>query len=179
MRSFILAGLMAATAVPAVAYADSPSRAETRHDRREIRQGMREVHQGRHEVQRDMRRGDWREAREDRRELREDRRELREDRRDYREDRRDAWRDYRSRNRHVFHQPRYMGPSGYRYRAWQPGWRIPSGYYGPRYIIADPCHYRLHRPASGHLRWVRYGDDVLLVDVRNGMIREVIRDFFW
>src|SRR3546814_3375925 len=73
-----------------------------------------------------MRRGDWREAREDRRELREDRRELREDRRDYREDRGDAWRDYRSRNRHVFHQPRYMGPSGYRYRAWQPGWRIRS-----------------------------------------------------
>src|SRR3546814_7652618 len=89
-----------------------------------------------------------------------------EDRRDYREERGDAWRDYRSRNRHVFHQPRYMGPSGYRYRAWQPGWRIPSAYYGPRYIIADPWHYRLHRPASGHLRWVRYGDDVLLVDPR-------------
>src|SRR3546814_3951889 len=99
-----------------------------------------------------------------------------EDRRDYREERGDAWRDYRSRNRHVFHQPRYMGPSGYRYRAWQPGWRIPSAYYGPRYIIADPWHYRLHRPASGHLRWVRYGDDVLLVDPRNGMIREVIRE---
>src|SRR3546814_18194630 len=85
MRSFVLAGLMAATAMPAVAYADSPSRAEARHDRREIRQGMREVHQGRREVQRDMRRGDWREAREDRRELREDRRELSEDRREYRE----------------------------------------------------------------------------------------------
>src|SRR3546814_6324642 len=108
MRSFVLAGLMAATAMPAVAYADSPSRAEARHDRREIRQGMREVHQGRREVQRDMRRGDWREAREDRRELREDRRELREDRRDYREERGGAWRDSRSRNRHVFHQPRYI-----------------------------------------------------------------------
>src|SRR3546814_10205871 len=35
MRSFVLAGLMAATAMPAVAYADSPSRAEARHDRRE------------------------------------------------------------------------------------------------------------------------------------------------
>jgi Ni/Co efflux regulator RcnB len=165
MRSFVIAGLMAATAMPAVAYADPPSRAELRHDRREIREGQREV-------RRDVRRGDWQEAREDRREVREDRRE-------YREDKRDAWRDYRARNRAVFHQPRYVGPAGYRYRSWRPGVRIPAAYYGPRYVIADPWHYRLHRPAAGYQRWVRYGDDVLLVDIRNGIVREVIRDFFW
>src|SRR3546814_7777715 len=54
MRSSVLAGRMAATAMPAVAYADSPSRAEARHDRRAIRQRLRDVHPGRSEVQRDV-----------------------------------------------------------------------------------------------------------------------------
>jgi hypothetical protein len=33
--------------------------------------------------------------------------------------------------------------------------------------------------AYGSYRWVRYYDDVLLVDVRNGRVVDVIRDFFW
>lgn len=153
MRRLIQASLLAAIAFPVAAYADPPAqdRAELRHDRRE-------VDQDRREVRRDERRGDWQEAREDRR---------------------DAWRDYRTRNRAVFRGPAYVGPRGYRYQAWRPGWRLPSAYYGPRYVIADPWHYRLYRPAVGYLRWVRYGDDVLLVDVRSGVIRDVIRNFFW
>lgn len=160
MRRLIQASLLAAIIVPTAAYADPPAahRAELRQDRRE--------------VQRDVRRGDHREAREDRRELREDRRE-------FRNDHRDAWRDYRTRNRAVFHRPDYVGPRGYRYQQWRPGWRLPQAYYGARYVIADPWHYRLYRPAAGYQRWVRYGNDVLLVDIRSGIIRDVIRDFFW
>lgn len=165
MRTIIYAGLMAAVAMPAAAYADPAGPAELRRDRQEIRQGRHEVRQGQNEVRRDVHRGDWQEAREDRREVR--------------EDRRDAWKYYRARNREVYHRPAYVGPRGYRYQAWRAGARLPSAYYGPRYVIADPWHYRLNRPAAGYLRWVRYGDDVLLVDIRNGVVRDVIHDFFW
>lgn len=172
MRTMMFATLVAATVLPGAgtAYADTPAqqRAELRQDRREIRQDQREVH-------RDVARGDWREARQDRRELREDQRDRREDRRDARE----HWRDYREHNRQVYRRPVYAGPAGYRYQAWRPGWRLPVAYYAPRYVIADPGYYRLERPRYGYMRWVRYGDDVLLVDMRNGLIRDVIHDFFW
>ena len=173
MRIWIVAGLMAATAMPTLAGAEPAAR-----HREELRQGRQEIREGEREVQRDIRRGDWQEAREDRRELREDRHEYREDRKEYREHRRDAWKDYRAHNRHIYHRPPYVGPHDYRYRVWRPGVRLPAAYYAARYVIADPWHYRLPRPAPRE-RWVRYGNDVLLVDVRNGTIRDVIRDFFW
>lgn len=166
VRIWIVAGLMAATAMPTLAGAEPASR-----HREELRHGRQEIREGERELQRDIRRGDWQEAREDRREYREDRQE-------YREHRRDAWKDHRAHNRHIYHRPPYVGPHDYRYRIWRPGVRLPAAYYAPRYVIADPWYYRLPRPAPRE-RWVRYGNDVLLVDVRNGTIRDVIRDFFW
>ncbi len=150
MRSLIYVGLVAVIALPTAAQAQPEHRAELRQDR--------------HEIRRDIRKGDWREAREDRQELR--------------EDRRDAWREHRARNRALYHRPAYVGPAGYRYRAWRPGVRLPVIYYGPRYLIADPWQYRLPR-VSGRERWVRYGNDALLVNTRTGVIRDVIHNFFW
>jgi len=46
------------------------------------------------------------------------------------------------------------------------------------YWIDDPWSYRLP-PAYGTLRWVRYYDDALLVDIRDGYVVDVIHDFFW
>ncbi len=34
-------------------------------------------------------------------------------------------------------------------------------------------------PAYGSYRWVRYYDDVILVDLRSGYVVDVIHDFFW
>jgi Ni/Co efflux regulator RcnB len=44
--------------------------------------------------------------------------------------------------------------------------------------LNDPWQYRLP-PVHGPYRWVRYYDDVLLIDVRNGYVVDVINDFFW
>ena len=44
-------------------------------------------------------------------------------------------------------------------------------------MIADPWRYRLP-PARGYQRWVRHYDDVLLVDVRRGVVIQVIRGFY-
>ena len=39
--------------------------------------------------------------------------------------------------------------------------------------------YRLPYRAAGHVRWVRYWDDALLVDIYTGEVVDVIHNFFW
>jgi len=158
MRKLIYAALAATALVPTMASAQSA---------REVRQDHREIHRDRAEVQRDIRRGDYREAREDRQELREDRREARED-----------WQDYRRTHRDQFRRGTYNGPRGYTYRAVSPGFRFERQYYGQRYWVSNPDRYRLPR-VSGYQRWVRYGNDVVLVDIRNGRVVQVYNRFFW
>lgn len=96
----------------------------------------------------------------------------------WRNDRRYDWRGYRSSNRDRFRLPRYYAPRGYQYRRWSPGYRLEPFFYGRSYWIMDPWEYRLP-PAYGPYRWVRYYDDVLLVDIDTGMVVDVITDFFW
>ena len=167
MRTLIISALLAATMASGLAApASAQSREEIRRDRQDLRQERRELDHAR-------RHGDRRDIREERRDVQHARRELREDRRDYR---RDEWRDYRRHNRGLYARGHWRSP--HRYHAFHPGGRIGSGYYGPRYYIADPWRYRLP-PARGHHRWVRHYDDVLLVDTRRGIVLDVIRSFFW
>ena len=97
----------------------------------------------------------------------------------WRNDNRYNWRSYRERNRNDYRPGRYFAPyRGRNYSRISVGFSLGSGYYGSRYWINDPWRYRL--PAAyGSYRWVRYYDDVLLVDLRNGRVVDVIRDFFW
>lgn len=157
MRKLMLSALIAATAFPVAANAQT---AELNRDRRDIRQEQRDLRDAR-------RHGDWRDVREERRDVREAKQEYREDWRDYRRDHRDAYR-----------RPAYVGPRGYVYRPIAVGARIGAPYYASRYVIADPWRYRLPRPAR-YNRWVRYGNDVLLVNVRTGRVIEAHRAFFW
>mgnify|MGYP006178734237 CR=1 FL=1 len=55
---------------------------------------------------------------------------------------------------------------------------IGSMLFAPDYWINDPAYYRLP-PAYGPYRWVRYYDDVLLIDLRSGRVVDAIHDFFW
>jgi Ni/Co efflux regulator RcnB len=156
MRKLIILGLIAATAMPGAAMAQS--RGEVRDSARELRQEQREL--------RDARRyGDRRDVREERRDVREARREVRED-----------WRDYRRSNRNVYRAGSWRAP--FRYTRWNEGARIRPVYYSSRYYISDPYRYRLPRPGN-NLRWVRHYNDVLLVNVRSGRVMQVHRGFFW
>lgn len=156
MRKLIILGLIAATAMPGAAMAQS--RGEVRDSARELRQEQREL--------RDARRyGDRRDVREERRDVREARREVRED-----------WRDYRRSNRNVYRAGNWRAP--FRYTRWNEGARIRPVYYSSRYYISDPYRYRLPRPGN-NLRWVRHYNDVLLVNVRSGRVMQVHRGFFW
>ena len=155
MRKVIYVALMAATVLPGAAMAQTR---ELHRDRQDIREEQREL--------RDAQRYG------DRSDVREERRDVREAKREYRQD----WREYRKHNRNVYSRGNWRSP--YRYHAFNPGARIQSGYYGPRYVIADPWRYRLP-PARANMRWVRHYDDVLLVNMRTGRVADVIRNFFW
>jgi len=58
------------------------------------------------------------------------------------------------------------------------GFFLDSLFFQPRYFINDPFAYRLP-DVYGPYRWVRYYDDVLLVDIYTGEVVDVINDFFW
>ena len=157
MRRLILAGLAATMLTPAMASAQSAG--EVRQDSREIRHDRRDVR----EAQAYGDRGDVRGARQ---ELREDRQERREDRRDF--------------NRsHAYRVGAYRGPNGYRYRPVNVGYRFAPAYYGRDYWINDYARYRLPRPGYGYQRWIRYGNDVVLIDTRSGQTVQVYNGFFY
>lgn len=157
MRKAMILGLLAATITPVMASAQTP---ELRRDRQDIREERRDLRDA-------QRHGD-------RHDVRDERRDLRDARQEYRGD----WRDYRRDHRDVYRQPAYVGPRGYRYRPVAVGQRFESSYYGNRYVIADPYRYRLPR-ATGFQRWVRYGNDVVLVNTRTGRVVQVYNGFFW
>jgi hypothetical protein len=101
------------------------------------------------------------------------------DRNDWRRDNRYDWQRYRDRNRSVYHIGGYYAPyRGYAYRRLSIGFTLGSMFYGNNYWLDDPWQYRLP-PVYGAYRWVRYYDDVLLVDTYSGEVVDVIYDFFW
>jgi Ni/Co efflux regulator RcnB len=157
MRKAILAGLLAATIVPTIAQAQNN---ELRHDRRDVRDQQRDV-------ARDYRHGAAPAQ------IRDDRRDVRDARREYRGD----WRDYRGRHPDVYRGPAWAGPRGYRWRPVTVGYRFTPTFYDRRYWV-DPYRYHL-RPVLGYQRWVRYGNDVVLIDIRSGRVLEVNNDFFF
>lgn len=98
--------------------------------------------------------------------------------RGWRNDRRYNWRSYRSSNRYLYSRPYYAPYRGYSYSRLGIGYTLGSAFFGSNYWISDPWQYRLP-PAYPGTRWVRYYDDVLLVDVYTGEVVDVIHDFFW
>ena len=100
--------------------------------------------------------------------------------RDWRNDRRYDWQGYRNQYRSHFRAPRYYQPYGwnYGYQRFSIGISLNSLLFGQDYWLDDPYEYRLP-PAEPGLRWVRYYNDVLLVDIDSGEVVDAIYDFFY
>lgn len=97
----------------------------------------------------------------------------------WRDNNRYDWQRYRNSNRVVFRLGTYYSPyRNYSYRRVGIGGFLDSLFFGSRYWINDPWQYRLPE-VYGPYRWVRYYDDVLLVDIYSGEVVDVIYDFFW
>lgn len=74
--------------------------------------------------------------------------------------------------------PAYFHPQGYNYRPWGVGYRLPSSYFGNRYLIGNPGYYRLP-PAYGGTRWIRVGPDALLIRLGDGIVLRAVRGLYW
>ncbi|HEX8571717.1 MAG TPA: RcnB family protein [Allosphingosinicella sp.] len=99
--------------------------------------------------------------------------------RSWRNDSRYDWQRYRYSNRNLFRSGRYYSPyRGYGYNRLSIGLILDSLFYSNRYWLNDPYQYRLPAAPYG-TQWVRYYNDVVLVDVYTGEVLDVIYDFFW
>lgn len=177
MRKFFTAAIAASVALPALAVptmASAQSAREVRESTRDVRHDQRQVRADQRDLREAQRYGSSRDVREARRDVRDSRQELRGSRQELRED----WRDYRRTNRQAFKRPSYVGPRGYSYRPVTVGHRFDRTYYGDRYWVRDYSNYRLPAPRAGH-RWVRYGNDVVMVNTRTGRVVSAYNGFFW
>lgn len=69
-------------------------------------------------------------------------------------------------------------PSGYRYRRWSIGLLLPRPFLSASYYYDDYYPLGVGAPPPGY-RWVRYGPDLLLVQLRTGRIADVIYGAFY
>lgn len=69
-------------------------------------------------------------------------------------------------------------PQGYGYRRWALGAFLPLLFLSSDYYFNDYNAYGLYPPPYGY-RWVRYGPDLLLVQMGSGYIADVIYGAFY
>ncbi len=129
--------------------------------------------------QRDGRRGNWdRDRRGDRYGDRRDHRRSSWNH-GWRNDNRYDWQRYRYSNRNLFRSGAYYAPyRNYRYNRLSIGFVLDSLFFSNRYWLNDPYQYRLPHAPYG-TQWVRYYNDVVLVDTYTGEVIDVIHNFFW
>lgn len=73
----------------------------------------------------------------------------------------------------------YAAPvRNWRYRPVTVGYQLQPSFYGSRYYVSDYNMYQLRAPGRFQ-RWIRYGDDLLLVNVRTGRVLQVIHNRYW
>jgi Ni/Co efflux regulator RcnB len=75
------------------------------------------------------------------------------------------------------HGPSFHWPLGWHYRVIVIGAVLPPIFLEPEYYYDDYAALGLQVPPPGY-RWVRYGDDLLLVNLRTGEVEDVINDVF-
>lgn len=75
------------------------------------------------------------------------------------------------------HGPAYRWPHGYHYRRWAVGAVLPAVFLADEYYYSDYATAGLEAPPPGY-RWVRYGSDLLLVNIRTGAVEDVVEDAF-
>jgi Nickel/cobalt transporter regulator len=76
------------------------------------------------------------------------------------------------------HLAPFVYPPGYAYRRWAAGAILPPLFLAPAYYYTDWATLGLEPPPPG-AQWVRYGPDLLLVDVSSGQVLDVAPDVFY
>ena len=74
--------------------------------------------------------------------------------------------------------PAYHYPPGFRYRRWAAGAILPSIFLSSAYYYNNYPALGLSPPPPGY-QWVRYGSDLLLVNIATGRIADVVDGAFY
>lgn len=74
--------------------------------------------------------------------------------------------------------PHFRYPRGWRYRRWTVGVVLPSLFLGTAYNYGNYYALGLGAPPPGY-RWVRFGPDLLLVNLRTRRVVDVIYGAFY
>jgi Nickel/cobalt transporter regulator len=76
------------------------------------------------------------------------------------------------------HLAPFVYPGGWGYRRWGIGMALPALFLAPAYYYADWAAMGLAPPEPG-FQWVRYGPDLLLVNVSTGQVVDVVYGAFY
>ncbi len=85
---------------------------------------------------------------------------------------------WHGRNFNRVHLAPFVYPNGWGYRRWGIGMVLPPLFLVPAYYYADWATMGLPPPDPG-FQWVRYGPDLLLVNVTTGQVVDVIYGAFY
>jgi Ni/Co efflux regulator RcnB len=85
---------------------------------------------------------------------------------------------YHGRDFDRVHIAPFAYPPGWSYRRWAVGAMLPPIFLARDYFYADWMTLGLEPPPPG-CEWVRYGPDLLLVDVSTGQVIDVAYDVFY
>jgi Nickel/cobalt transporter regulator len=72
----------------------------------------------------------------------------------------------------------FIYPPGYGYRSWAVGAVLPPLFLAPQYYYSDWATLGLDPPPPG-AQWVRYGPDLLMVDIATGNVIESVPGAFY
>lgn len=85
---------------------------------------------------------------------------------------------FRGRNFTRVHAAPFVYPGGWGYRRWGIGMVLPPLFLVPAYYYTDWAAMGLPPPDPG-FQWVRYGPDLLLVNISTGQVVDVIYGAFY
>jgi Ni/Co efflux regulator RcnB len=88
-----------------------------------------------------------------------------------------AWLELRETNVELFRKPAYEAPRGLRHPRVTSGDELAPAFYDKSFWIEDFATYRLP-PLADDQQYIRYGNDVVRVNVRSGRVIRVYKDFF-
>jgi Ni/Co efflux regulator RcnB len=74
--------------------------------------------------------------------------------------------------------PAFRYPPGFAYRTWTTGAILPPIFLAAPYFYDDYTTLGLAPPPAGY-RWVRYGSDLLLVNIISGRVADVVDGVFY
>jgi hypothetical protein len=84
---------------------------------------------------------------------------------------------FRGRPINRVHLAPFVYPNGWAYRRWAVGAILPPLFLAPAYFYADWATLGLDPPQPG-FQWVRYGPDLLLVNVTTGAVVDTVYGVF-